>query len=202
MSEPMRTFAFLCPQCRQTVVAQRTTFAVAAGRAEIPCPCGKSTLISEYQNTSFRLQVPCIACGGTHTVTVPEHAMLHKDAIVLTCKRTGFDCCAIGEEERVFQAAKRMEASADQLPEKREEGTAFLNEFVMSEVLSEIKDIAGRGGISCTCGSHDWGMDIYYASVQLRCKKCGAVLKIPAAASEDIDAVCCQDRLLIHSAQG
>ena len=72
----------------------------------------------------------------------------------------------------------------------------------MSEVLSEIKDIAGRGGISCTCGSHDWGMDIYYASVQLRCKKCGAVLKIPAAASEDIDAVCCQDRLLIHSAQG
>lgn len=40
----------------------------------------------------------------------------------------------------------------DKLGEDEVSQGAFLDEIVMEEVLSEIRDIAARGGISCACG--------------------------------------------------
>ena len=31
MAEELRTFAYICPECRQTVIAQRSAFSLAAG---------------------------------------------------------------------------------------------------------------------------------------------------------------------------
>ena len=91
-----------------------------------------------------------------------------------------------------------MEESADALPENAENGKeGFLNPIVMQEVLSEVKEIAQRGGISCTCGSKRWSLDLRYASIVLRCADCGGVLKIPAAADVDIENICCQYTLSI-----
>ena len=43
-----------------------------------------------------------------------------------------------------------------------EEGAqgVFRDEIVMEEVLSEIRDIAARGGISCACGSKNWTFQV------------------------------------------
>lgn len=198
MPNNMRTFAYICPECRQTVIAQRTAFSLAAGDCTIPCPCGKSTLTVENMGSMYQLQVPCVACGRTHQVSCPQEALLRRKAVALTCKSTGFDSCVVGEESEVYEAAKRMEQSADELPENTENGKeGFLNPFVMQEVLSELKEIAQRGGISCTCGSQRWSLDVRYASIVLRCADCGGVLKIPAGADVDIDNICCQYTLKI-----
>ena len=123
---------------------------------------------------------------------------MRRKAVALTCKSTGFDSCVVGEEAAVFEAAKRMEESADALPENTENGKeGFLNPLVMQEVLSEVKEIASRDGISCTCGSKRWSLDLRYASIVLRCADCGGVLKIPAAADVDIENICCQYTLSI-----
>ena len=198
MAEELRTFAYICPECRQTVIAQRSAFSLAAGDCKIPCPCGKSTLSIENMGSMYHLSVPCVACGRNHDVSCPQEALLRRKAVALTCKATGFDSCIVGEESAVFEAAKRMEESADALLENAENGKeGFLNPIVMQEVLSEVKEIAQRGGISCTCGSKRWSLELRYASIVLRCADCGGVLKIPAAADVDIENICCQYTLSI-----
>ena len=151
MAEELRTFAYICPECRQTVIAQRSAFSLAAGDCKIPCPCGKSTLSIENMGSMYHLSVPCVACGRNHDVSCPQEALLRRKAVALTCKATGFDSCIVGEESAVFEAAKRMEESADALPENAENGKeGFLNPIVMQEVLSEVKEIAQHGLASRT----------------------------------------------------
>lgn len=62
----------------------------------------------------------------------------------------------------------------DKLGEDEVSQGAFLDEIVMEEVLSEIRDIAARGGISCACGSKNWTFQVNYSSVDLICADCGA----------------------------
>ena len=79
-----------------------------------------------------------------------------------------------------------------------EEGeSAFLNEAVMTEVMGELKDIAARGGISCTCGSKHYQVKVRYSAVELICAECGAKLRIPAATDDDLEELCCRYTLRI-----
>lgn len=67
----------------------------------------------------------------------------------------------------------------------------------MGEVLSELKDIAGRGGIRCGCGSADYGIKVGYSAVDLICARCGAALRLNAATLDDLDRLCVQTTLTI-----
>ena len=73
-----------------------------------------------------------------------------------------------------------------------------MDEIIMQEVLSEIKDIAQRNGISCTCGSHSWKMRLNYSSVDIICAQCGAALRLPAATEDDLADICCKTSLTIR----
>ena len=68
----------------------------------------------------------------------------------------------------------------------------------MTEVLGELKDIAARGGISCTCGSKRYKINVHYSAVELECADCGGKLRIPAATGEDLEDLCCQSTLVIR----
>ena len=94
--------------------------------------------------------------------------------------------------EKLEQAVDKlvMDAQADQRG-------SFLDEVVMAEVLGEIKEIAARGGISCACGSRDYGIKVGFSDVDLICAHCGATLRLDAATPDDIDAVCTKYTLTI-----
>ena len=85
--------------------------------------------------------------------------------------------------------------------EKSGSDAAFTDSVIMYEVLSELKDIAARDGISCTCGSKAYSMQIRRSAVDLVCRHCGGRLRLPAATDEDLDRLCCQMRLIIKEAQ-
>ena len=180
VEQAKRTLAYLCPSCRQSVAVERSIFQLAASANELPCPCGKSSLRVEMMGDRVRLTVPCLFCGKDHSVTCSSHAFLHEKVLAFSCAASGLDCCYVGEEGPVFAALKRLEEAVDKLEAQAGEKGTFLDELVMHEVLSEIKDIAQRGGISCTCGSR------------------GGAMRIPAATASDIDDICCKDKLVIH----
>ena len=149
-----RTIGYICPHCRNSVIAARSTFQLTASAScEIPCPCGKSSLNIEYLLDRFRITAPCVACGDRHTVTCPAEAFLSRKALAFSCQSTGMDCCYVGEEGAVFAAMERLEKATDHLAQEKdkqsEEPDTFLNNLVMEEVLAELKDIAQRDGISC-----------------------------------------------------
>ena len=72
----------------------------------------------------------------------------------------------------------------------------------MHEVLSELRDIAQRGGVSCTCGSREWKLQVNFSSVDLSCAQCGAALRIPAATADDLEDLCCKNTLVIRGRSG
>ena len=193
-----RTLAYLCPACRQSVAVERTIFQLAASANELHCPCGKPTLRVELMGDRVRLTVPCFFCGRDHSVVCSANAFLHQRLLAFTCSASGLDCCYVGEEGAVFAALRRLEEAADKLDARGGEKGSFLDEVVMHEVLSEVREIARRDGISCTCGSHRWKLQVNYSSIDLFCADCGGAMRIPAATADDLDDICCKDKLVIR----
>lgn len=197
-AENKRFIAYLCPECRQTVLIERSVFQLAAAPSRLPCPCGKSAVAVEPMGERCTLTVPCLSCGREHTVSCSTSALLHQRCLAFSCGASGLNCCYVGEEGAVCAAAGRLEETLDKLsPDKEERGT-FLDPVIMEEVLSELKDIAQRDGITCTCGSHSWSLRINYSSVDLTCGQCGGVLRLGAATGQDLEDLCCRYILQIH----
>ena len=102
MEEAKRAFGFVCPHCGKPVYAERTSFAMAAGRMDIICECGKSTLHMEPDALQqYHLQVPCGVCGGVHDAVCHDQALFSGRGIGLACAKAQQLCCYIGWPEEV-----------------------------------------------------------------------------------------------------
>lgn len=199
MTEDMRTFGYLCPKCGKPVMGARSIFALEASNAEVACDCGETALRVTFDGERYQVYVPCGICGETH-VAVCESERVLKGATALGCAKTKQFCCFIGPEGTVEKNLRELVILAEK--EKRQEGQegqeAFLDNVIMYEVLSELKDIAARpDGVTCACGSRHYGIEIRRSAVDLVCRDCGAKLRIPAATDRDLDDLCCHMKLVI-----
>lgn len=196
MTDETRTFGYLCPECGQIVTGSRDAFTLAASDAAISCTCGGSTLHTYYDGAKYHISVPCGVCGGTHTAVCTPEQVLH-GATALACARTGDFSCFIGSAGAVERHTKDLSMLAEKERDANGE-TAFSDNVIMYETLSELKEIAARpGGISCRCGSTRWSMKIRRSAVDLICAECGGRLRIPAATDNDLDDLCCHMKLQI-----
>ena len=199
MSEDMRTFGYLCPKCGKPVMGTRSIFALEASDAEIECDCGESVLRTEFDGAKYKVYVPCGICGEAHMAVCPPERIL-KGATALGCAKTKQFCCYIGPEGIVEKNLRELAILAEKEKQQQEgeDQEAFLDNVIMYEVLSELKDIAARkDGITCACGSKHYGMEIRRSAVDLVCRDCGAKLRIPAATDRDLDDLCCHMKLVI-----
>lgn len=196
MAEKMRAFGYICPECGKRVYGERTEFALQAAAVALVCDCGRSELKAEPDGSTFRVTTPCGVCGGEHRAEVPAASVMEGQGVGLACPETRQLCCYIGEPRRVAAALDDLEETI----QKRKEGQSetFVDDVIMYEVLSELRDIAARGGISCTCGSKNWTFQVNYSSVDLQCRDCGAQMRIPAATADDLDDICCKTTLLLR----
>lgn len=193
--EQMRGFGYICPRCGKAVMGARSVFALSAAAARIECECGKSELTVETDGAKFRLQVPCGLCGGSHEAVCSADEVLQGRGVGLACPQTKQLCCYVGQPEQVRRNMEELALRAQK--EKADEGGSFTDSVIMYEVLSELKDIAARGGISCTCGSKDYRIKVRRMCVDLECARCGGKLRLDAATDEDLDRLCCQMHLTI-----
>ncbi len=196
MSEQMRAFGYICPDCGKPVYGERTEFALCAAAAGLVCDCGRSELTAEPAGGDYRVTVPCGICGGEHRAEVPQEKLLRGEGVGLACPETGQMCCYIGAPGRVSRALRELEITAEKT--KEGDGGAFVDGVIMYEVLSELRDIMARGGISCTCGGKGCALEVRGAAVDLVCRDCGGRLRVNAATDEDLDRLCCQYTLTIR----
>ena len=199
MPELKRLVGYICPVCGKAVVVERTEFQLAAGKNVLPCPCGQSELVIEQHGDHAELTVPCLFCARDHRTACSYDALLHQKLVALSCGTSGLGICYVGEQESVFAAMEKLEAAVDKLrmDDQMETRGSFLDEVVMGEVLGELKEIAGRGGIKCLCGKADYGIKVGYSSVDVVCAHCGGVLRINASTPDDIDDICTRYTLTI-----
>ena len=199
MTEQARAFGYLCPRCGKRVMDIRDAFALSASGVSISCGCGASALYGDYDGFRYRFRVPCGLCGQTHEALCPPERVL-RGAAAFSCPRSGQFVCFIGPPETVERHLRNLEAEKEADGEKRDgtDGGAFVNEVIMYEVLSELKEIAARpDGISCRCGSRRYQMKIRRFAVDLVCGDCGARLRLPAVTAQDLEDLCCHVRLEI-----
>ena len=196
MSEQMRAIGYICPRCGKPVYGQRSQFALAAAAAVLVCGCGESELTMEPAGDHYRVTVPCGICGGEHRAEVPAGKVLQGEGVGLACPEKRQLCCYIGDIYRVESALRELEIALEKKKDREEDG-AFLDSVIMYEVLSELKDIAARGGISCACGAAGCSLEVHGDAVDLICPACGGRLRVGAATDEDLDRLCCQYTLTI-----
>ena len=141
------------------------------------CPkCGKAVLGSR---SAFALQ----AAAARITCECGESEMeIQTDGTRFRLWETKQLCCYAGEEKQVRSAMEELAIRAEK--EKCEEKEAFTDNVIMYEVLSELKDIAARGGIRCTCGSAEYGIQVHRDAVDLICRRCGGRLRLSAVLIE------------------
>ena len=195
MAEKKRAFGYICPSCGKSVYAERTEFALNAAAVAIVCDCGKSELTAETDGTVFRVTTPCGVCGEEHRAEVSADALMNGEGVGLACPKTRQLCCYIGDIYRVESALRDLETTVQKSKNGEEE--TFVDSVIMFEVLSELRDIAGRGGLSCSCGAKNCAMEVHGTAVDLVCGDCGGRLRIPAATDEDLDRLCCHYTLTI-----
>ena len=199
MKEQTRTLGYICPVCGKAVVVERTAFQLAAADSTLPCPCGKSEVTIHQLGERCEITVPCLFCAKDHTVACATQALLEEKLLALSCGASGLGICFVGEEDAVFQAMEKAEGAVDKLrlDDQEERREAFLDSIVMGEVLEELRDIAARGGVSCGCGSKEYGIKVGYAAVDVVCARGGATLRLPAATLDDVDGICARYTLTI-----
>lgn len=195
-----RTIAYLCPKCGQSVIVSKNLFELSAQTCQLPCACGKTGIEVQFLPDQVQMKVPCHVCKETHVVSCPSTSFVGEKLLSFSC--SGVNCCFVGEEQAVFSATPRMEQEADLWQSQQGQMGAFLNSHVMEEVLMEIREIAGRDGISCVCGSHNWGFQVDFTTVEISCAKCGKATRIPATIAEDIDNICYCQNLVIGGNKG
>lgn len=193
--EQKRAFGYVCPKCGKPVYGERSQFALCAAAVALVCDCGYSELTAENDGERFRLTVPCGVCGGEHRAEVPSQRILQGEGVGLACPETRQLCCYIGEAHRVRSALRDLELAVQKRKDASDD--TFVDSVIMYEVLSELRDIAARGGISCTCGEKGCAMEVHGTAVDLVCRRCGGRLRIPAVTDEDLDRLCCQYTLTI-----
>lgn len=196
MAEEKRAFGYICPSCGKAVYAERTRFALAAAAVGVVCSCGHGELTAEPCGGHYRVTVPCGVCGGEHRAEIPSEKLLQGPGVGLACPETRQLCCYIGDAYQVQRALRELEIVV-QKKKDGEEGAAFVDHIIMYEVLSELKEIAARDGISCACGARGCAIEVHGSAVDLACPRCGGRLRLPAATDEDLDRLCCQYTLTI-----
>ena len=199
MADDMRTLGYICPKCGAQVMGARSVFALEASDAEIECSCGGSVLRTNYDGQNYHILVPCGVCGQTHEAVCPPERMLHA-ATALSCPDSKQFCCFIGDEGTVEHHLREasIAISKEKAQENSGEAEAFTDNVIMYEFLSELKDIAARpDGITCSCGSRRYSMEIRRDAVELTCRDCGARLRLSAATDRDLDDLCCHMKLVI-----
>ena len=175
--------------------AERTEFALNAAAVAVVCDCGKSELTAESDGTTFRITTPCGVCGEEHRAEVSADALMNGEGVGLACPKTHQLCCYIGDIYRVESALRDLETAVQK--GKNSENETFADSVIMYEVLSELRDMAARDGLSCSCGARNCGMEIHGTAVDLVCRECGGRLRIGAATDEDLDRLCCHYTLTI-----
>ena len=195
MAEQMRALGYLCPECGGIVYGERSHFAMSAAAVGLVCDCGRSELTAQPDGPSYRLTVPCGLCGGEHRAQAAAERLLEGEGVALACPKTRQLCCYIGQPQRVERALRQLALTVEKTREDRD--GAFVDSVIMYEVLSELRDIAARGGVSCACGASGCAMEVQGGAGDLVCRQCGARLRLPAATDEDLDRLCCQYTLTI-----
>ncbi len=182
------TIAYKCSACGTFSFFSLSGFKLIRKKEHyFTCRCKKSsiTICSETAG-KLKLTIPCISCGGNHSVLVQRKRMFGNETLVFVCPQTGLEICYIGRDVDVRSKVDILEKKMDELIDMFGYDSYFKNTSVMLDALNRIHDLAEQGNLYCSCGSSDVDLTLLSDRIHLKCKNCSGSTVIYAASNQDL----------------
>ncbi len=183
--------AMRCPECGRMEFNDFSRFIFPRGKTvDIFCSCGAVKLAVVTKNRVFYLlQIPCPVCETQHLVEISGNGLWSGEITLLSCRETDLELGHIGPESKIMEMISRQEQELEELVNEFGCDGYFNNSEIMYEVLSQLYEIAGRGGLYCQCGNHKIDVDLFPDCLELQCKNCDSVNIIYAETEEDLNVI-------------
>jgi len=180
------TIAYKCSSCGTFEFVSVTLFGLLSGKEIVyNCRCNGSKLVICKENSdSYKVVIPCIACGDNHVYVLEKKAFIKQDISVFNCPKTGLQQCFIGNDRDVRKRVDILEKEFDELINMFGYDSYFCNTQVMFDSLNIIHDIAAKGNLFCECGNDDIELILFSDKIYLKCNKCPASKIIYASTNE------------------
>lgn len=185
---PERHLAFKCPECGRIELSILTIFAFSGTRQGIiRCGCGKEKLsIKTRDHRMYLVQVPCLVCESSHTVSVSAKRLWNDSFITVECPETGVELGYLGIPERIEKTLDLQRQIGEMLPEDACIEDFFNNPEIMYRILTRLHEIAKAGNLYCECGNDNVEIDLYSDKLELRCSSCNSLNIVFAENEEDL----------------
>ncbi len=193
------TIAYKCFCCGMFDFTNINLFKFHRHKSIMPkCRCESTKLdIAEVCKNTYRITVPCIACGTEHSLIITREDLTSKDIMIYTCPITGIKQCFIGRDAAVRENVDNFEKELDVIIDGLGYENYFVNTQVMIETLNKIHDIAEQGDLRCQCGCNDIGVSLLRKGIYLKCPQCSGNRFIPAASNNDLKKTIQKVRIIL-----
>ncbi len=193
------TIAYKCFCCGMFDFTNINLFKFHKHKGIVPkCRCEGTKLdIVEVCKNTYKITVPCIACGAEHSLIINREDLTSKDIMVYTCPVTSIKQCFIGRDSSVRDHVDKFEKELDVIIDGLGYENYFVNTQVMIETLNKIHDIAEQGDLSCQCGCNDIGVSLHRKGICLKCPQCSGNKFIPAASNNDLKKTIQKVRIIL-----
>ncbi|TYQ14981.1 UNVERIFIED_CONTAM: hypothetical protein Cloal_1382 [Acetivibrio alkalicellulosi] len=182
------TFAYKCSSCGTFQFNNISLFDLAIKKEiHFYCRCKGSSLVINRENpASYRITIPCIGCGLSHSYLLSAKEFIAQEIRVYNCPKTGMQQCFMGSDQAVRRRIDNLEKEFDDLITMFGYDNYFSNTQVMFDSLNIIHDIAERGNLFCECGNNDIELLLLSDKIYLRCNKCPGNKVIYASSNEHL----------------
>lgn len=175
IKEFKKAIGYICPFCSTITLKQVNLFCFSGNNSsEFACSnsaCSQVAVTVLPKKDKYSITVDCPICGEPHHFNIRKVTFWESEFFVLHCPETGFGILFIGSDERIRAEINRQE----QLLSKFDDddvtiGSELSNIF---ETVEHINEICKTGGIYCSCGSRNIGIEIDNDKITLTCRDCG-----------------------------
>lgn len=197
--------AFRCPDCAKTVIEKINLFDFSGGACvDLICDCMAQCVEILPLKGKYRINVYCPVCLDTHSFTFKSKAFWNKRVTTFSCPVVQTGIISIGDRDIISEQLRKQNEQIDRLFDEIGLSSvfsedSFKSDEVMLQVIDRIHVIASGGDLYCTCGGRDISFRVNYDSVELMCRKCGALEKIAAATENDLIGIMSRSRIAIKS---
>lgn len=192
------TMAYKCSACGSFEFKSISVFDLNRSRGfDFKCRCERSSMEILNGVRTFKVVMPCIACGEQHILTIEKKKIISSNINIFYCPQTGIQFLIIGNDLEVRRRVDKLEMELDDLMGCFGYDNYFKNSQVMLDSLNRIHDIAEEGNLYCECGCDDIELILLSDKIQLMCKKCLKSKILYTASNEDLKDILTSRKILI-----
>lgn len=185
------TLALYCSRCGKIELHNVSRFAINNAECQLACNCGQvQGSIASAGRRQYLLDIPCVVCETNHLIFLDSKLFRQPKASKIYCAQANLELGFVGNPEAIAEIIARhkqeVASLACEMYGQSEEGQGIENSQILLEILNKIHDIAEQGGVYCTCGNTNVGVDVLVDAVEISCGQCDGRLQIPAKDEHDL----------------